>query len=464
MKSKTTQLADIPLPKTDELERQVITDAISNPDALGEVSLLISDDSFTDDSRKLIWHTIIQMYSTREPIDLVSVWQKTGQQFIDAIQSYGISPSTTSGFLSHAALLHVAETKRRAYFAALTIVQQSASAQTSEDEIFAAADNLSKRIQGERQNNSESPLSSVLSLVADETEIMQEEAMKGRSVKVVTSLSSLDYALYGGFGGGQLIILAARPSVGKTALMLQFAKSAAASGVPSMVFSLEMTKEELGKRLLFSTGYVTQAQLAGKNVDWEGFERARTKINSLPLYINDEVRTLPAIEARITSAVSNGRCGIAFIDYLGLMRFELNSSATLAQQIGFATSELKSLAKRLKIPIVVLVQLNREMAKEASEPQLYHLRDSGSIEQDADVVLMLAQNGNGNIDLWIRKNRNFKRDVKLELHPDNAYTRFLETATPDWVSTEQTTYTPPAPTPSYYHPDEYNAKEDNFDF
>lgn len=449
MKTNTTQLADIPLPGTDALERQVIADAISNPDIIGEVSLVISEESFSTDNLKLLWRTLIGMYNAREQIDYLSVWQKTGKPFIDEIQSKNLNPSTATGFFSHANLLHVAETKRRAYFAALTIVQQSASVQTSEDDIFSAAESLSRVIQGERKTNSETALNDILGKVAEETEVMEQEVMKGRHVRVPTSLSSLDYLLYGGFGRGQLIILAARPSVGKTALMLQFAKSAAGNQIPATIFSLEMTKEELGKRLLFSTGIIDQSQMAGKNVNWEKFEMARERIDHLPLYINDEARSLSAIAARTTSAVSMGRCGIAFIDYLSLMRFEKNSNATLAQQIGLITHELKSLAKRLKIPIVVLVQLNREMAKESNAPQLHHLRDSGDIEADADVVLMLAQNGNGDIDLWVRKNRNFLKDVKLVLHPDNAYTVFREVVKPDWYS-KGNALPNPTPTDSNY--------------
>ena len=435
MRTNTIRLADIPLPSTETLERQIIADAISNSESIGEVSLMVTDDSFTSDSRKALWRTIIGMYNAGEHIDMVSVWQKTGQAYIDEIQTKDVVPSLATGFFQHAHLLHVEETKRRAYYAALSIVQQSVIANTSEDDIMAEAESLPKKIYGGRQLNAETPLSSVLESVAEETEAMQEEAMQGRSAKVSSSLPSLDYLLYGGFGRGQLIVLAARPSVGKTALMLQFAKHAAEQGAPATIFSLEMTKPELAKRLLFSTGFVSQVQLAGKNVDWKGFEMARSRINSLPIFINDESRTLESISSRITYSVNQGRCKIAFIDYLSLIPLDRGSKATVAQQIGFVTHELKSIAKRLGIPIVILVQLNRDFAKEgdSSAPQLYHLKDSGDIEQDADVVLMLASSGD-NLDLWVRKNRNFKKDVKLVLHPDNSYTSFMEVASPDWVS------------------------------
>ena len=429
-------LTDIPLPGTELLERQIIADAVDNPDTIGEAASIIFPDYFSSEERKMIWGTIVDMYNARETIDMASVWQRTGRAYIDEIQSKGVFSSTRTGFLDHARLLRVANTKKRAYYAAITIAQQSASVGTSEDDIFAAADSLSQKIKADGNGVGERALVDVLADVAGETEAEQIEARQGRSVRIPTGLPSLDRFLWGGWGKGQLIILAARPSVGKTAVMLQFAKAAARSGRPTLVFTLEMTKQELGRRLLFSTDLVAQEDMMGKDVNWDKIRMAETQICNLPLYINDEARTLQAILSRITVAVNQVRCKIAMIDYLGLMRFDANSRLTLAQQIGFATTELKDAAKRLGIPIVLLVQLNRESVKDGRPPELHDLRDSGSIEQDADVVLMLSQRydagmskENGDtpyLDVWVRKNRNYKKDIKIVTVPNESYTKFIE--------------------------------------
>lgn len=438
---KGISLSDIPFPETTALERQVIADAVSNPDSIGEVASIIFPDYFSSESRKMIWDSIVGMYNSRETIDLVSVWQRTGQAFIDEIQTKVVNPASATGFIDHARMLQIANTKKRAYFAALTIVQQSASAATSEDEIFSAADELSRKIKGDYSSAGDSALNDVLNTVADETEEDQREAQEGRSVRIPTSIPSLDKQLWGGWARGQLIILAARPSVGKTAFMLQFAKAAAERNNPTLIFTLEMTKPELGRRLLFSTGAVTQEELIGRNVNWERFEAARGQIYKLPIYINDESRTLQAIISRITMAVNQGRCKIAMIDYLGMMQFDPSSKTTLAQQIGHTTSELKQAAKRLGIPIILLVQLNRKSVEDNRPPELHDLRDSGSIEQDADVVLMLQQRYESAtareegdtpfIDIWLRKNRNYKKDIRIPTMPNTSYTHFTELASRD---------------------------------
>lgn len=429
-------LSDIPLPATELLERQIIADAVENPDIIGEAAAVIFPDYFSSEDRKMIWTTIVDMYNASETIDMTSVWQRTGKAYIEEIQTKGVYASSRTGFLDHARLLRVANTKKRAYYAAITIAQQSASVGTSEDDIFAAAESLSQKIKADGGSIGESRLLDVLTDVANETEAEQKEAMQGRSVRVPTGFPSLDRCLWGGWGRGQLIILAARPSVGKTAVMLQFAKAAARNGRETLIFTLEMTKAELGRRLLLSTGLVAQQEMVGRNVDWDKFRMAETQICDLPIFINDEARTLQAILSRMTVAVNQGRCKIAMIDYLGLMRFDANSRLTLAQQIGFATTELKDAAKRLGIPVILLVQLNRDSVKEGRPPELQDLRDSGSIEQDADVVVMLSQRydagmskENGDtpfLDLWMRKNRNFKKDIKIITTPNESYTTFTE--------------------------------------
>lgn len=426
--------SDIPLPTTEMLERQVIADGLNNPEIVGDLATIITPDSFTSDERVMMWNNLTEMYNKRETIDMVSFWQKVGQPYIEEIQRNNIPLSMPTAAFDHAVQLRGATIKRHAYYEAARILQQAAQIPTTEEEILGIIDEFSRKIQGEGRQDKDKRLNAVLEDVAAETEREQMEAQQGRSVRIPTGFPSLDYLFYGGFNKGHLIILAARPSVGKTAVMLQFAKSAARAGNPAMIFSLEMTREELGRRLLFSTGLVSPKQLAGKDVNWGAFEQAKGAIDGLPIYICTDTYTMPAISAKLTAAVNRGLCKIAFIDYLGLIRTDMHGSTTLAQQIGAITSEMKRLALYLRIPIVLLVQLNRESAKEGRDPQIYDLRDSGNIEQDADVIMMLKQHQENpsRLDIIVRKNRNFKKDVTLTTEANSSYSNFTQVGTPDW--------------------------------
>jgi len=146
--------------------------------------------------------------------------------------------------------------------------------------------------------------------------------------------------------------------------------------------------------------------------------------------VNDFARDLRDIVSRVTVLNKQGLCDVAYIDYLGLIKqAQADSRAPLYQQIADITGTLKATAKSLHIPIVLLCQLNREAAKQNKAPQLYNLRDSGSIEQDADVVLMLEQTPGPklpDLEVWVRKNRQGEKDFGILMRPNDNYTDFKE--------------------------------------
>ena len=260
---------------------------------------------------------------------------------------------------------------------------------------------------------------------------------EGKVLRVPTGIQQLDYITYGGFNAGNLVILAARPSVGKTAIMLQMAKAAAFTGKNVNLFNLEMTNTELAQRLLFSTGHLAPLQVARGEVEWSSFELAASRFAGKPMYLNDSSRTLEEIRARIVMNVQAGKCDVAFIDYLGLIKKNSNNK-TMAQAIGEITNELKNLALSCKIPIVLLCQLNRVSASEKRPPEMHDLRDSGDIEQDADIILMLErpqedESGRA-VNVWVRKNRQGAAgNVKIELVANETYTKFYERADDDML-------------------------------
>ena len=245
-----------------------------------------------------------------------------------------------------------------------------------------------------------------------------------------TGFRTLDFLTYGGFNKGNLVILAARPSVGKTAVMLQMALAAARAGKKVNLFNLEMTNTELAQRMLFSSGRITPLQMARGDVEWNDYEVASGEYAKQPMYLNDSARTLEEIKARITLNHQARKCDIVFIDYLGLIKMS-NKSSNLSQAIAETTKELKHIAKDCGIPLVLLCQLNRASASEKRPPEMYDLRDSGGIEQDADIILMLEkatdEEDGKDINIWVRKNRQGKAgNVKIEIEANETYTVFTE--------------------------------------
>lgn len=262
-------------------------------------------------------------------------------------------------------------------------------------------------------------------------ESLQELAATGKSNRITTGYPDLDKILAGGFAPGQLIILAARPSAGKTAMMLQLALNASRDGRSVQIYSLEMTGRELAERYLISVGALDQRDLATGEVDWSRFEERSKFFDKLPIAIDDRARTLTEIVSSITLKAKRKEIDIAFIDYLGYIVTE-DSKQPLYQRLGEVTGSLKATARKLGIPIVLLCQLNRETAKGNRSPELYDLRDSGSIEQDADIVMMLQRVMDDETSelapglyMFVRKNRRgMIMDKHIRFIPDDNYTTF----------------------------------------
>jgi replicative DNA helicase len=193
------------------------------------------------------------------------------------------------------------------------------------------------------------------------------------------------------------------------------------------VFSLEMTNTELAQRLLLSTGRVQSLELARGQVEWSNFEAAVSCVEQMPMFLNDNAYSVDEIVSHIVINRQNGKCDIAFIDYLGLINTTGNKPQY--QVLGEITHRLKSTAKKLGIPIVLLCQLNRAIESANRPPALHDLRDSGDIEHDADIVLMLERPTNfsdNRVNMYLRKNRQGPKDACIPLLPNDSYTNFIE--------------------------------------
>lgn len=426
MARKILTLDDYPLPETNVYEHRLLATIIQDYTLANEVMSIIKREMFSCEQTQQIWDVFCDMYYKKETIDMLTILPRVDKKYyLDNILSAQavFSPIATMdlalGFLD-------TYIKRMAYIESVTALQKITNG-VSSDVIREGFDTFSKRVTSGIGNKVGDDASEIANELAD-------ELSKGKVTRVATHIRTLDYFTYGGFNGGNLVILAARPSVGKTTIAMQIAQAASADNNKTLVFSLEMTKKELVQRLLQSTGLVSQYELVTHNINWDNYEKALGMVVNSNLIINDDAYNIHDIRHKIITSVKMQGVKMVMIDYLQLMK-GANPMLSKNDQVGELTSALKQTAKQCNIPIIVLSQLSRENVRENRSPQLYDLRDSGCIEQDADIVVMLERSKDdmgaiidNKIDMWIRKNRagkcNFDNPIRLK--GNEYYTNFAE--------------------------------------
>lgn len=432
MKQQFVSITEFPLPDSVPMETQVIADIIFSPESLMEAGRMLTAEDFTDEKCRSAWNVLRRMGKDGMLIDLPSVQGRIDRELIQkGILPKMLATGSAATAVQHFAALKDISVKRKCYVEAVQMLSETANGTTHAVELIDRAgrfaENLRKEVDTEKSTQH---ISDVLNDLGEQLQETQRNREEGKVLRIPTGFSLLDYLTFGGFNCGNLVILAARPSVGKTAVMLQMARAAAACGKAVNLFNLEMTNTELAQRFLFSTGLLKPLQMARGEVNWNDFEVATGQFATKPIYLNDTAHTIEDIISRITINAQAGKCDIAFIDYLGLITMGAGKTP-LYQAIAETTKALKRTAKACKIPIVLLCQLNRASASEKRPPAMYDLRDSGSIEQDADIILMLekaTEDEDGKeVNIWVRKNRQGKAgEVKIEIVANETYTAFAE--------------------------------------
>jgi len=432
----STALADFPVPVDVDLERDVVVLAAANVDCIDEMAATVGAGAFASQMWAKAWDTLLDMHRQGTHVDSVTFTSRLDGSISKEVM-IGMVTSTGSRkeALAHAEVLKTLSAKRRLYTSAVEMLRVASSPDTTVPDVMAAVTSASDKVTSPIRENSGVTVEEAV----DELAMNIQEIGEGNGVKVTTGFRLLDIELKGGMAPGQLIVLAARPSVGKTAVMLQMAYMAARGAVPVMIYSLEMTSVDLAERYMLSTEQVGAYDMANGAVDWDAFDRAQNDyFRGIPLVIDESSRTLEEIVSSITVKSSKGECRVAFIDYLGYIRTDERKGELYAQRIERITNTLKATALKCRIPIVLLSQINRDSVREGRPPELHDIRNSGSVEQDADVVLMLDRKenaeldtdnrlaGSSTLDMYIRKNRKGQPNRKITLQPNGTYTHFDE--------------------------------------
>jgi replicative DNA helicase len=294
---------------------------------------------------------------------------------------------------------------------------------------------------GRRTGSGFVPLRDVLGATIDRLDMLHEN--QGQLTGVATGYTDLD-RMTAGLQPGDLVIVAGRPSMGKTTLALNIAENAAISGnVPVAVFSMEMSREQLSMRMISSLGRVDQSHLRTGmfgDEDWARINSAIAQMKVAPVYIDDSGALTPTeVRARARRLSRERGLGLIVIDYLQLMQVP-GTKENRATEISEISRSLKALAKELKLPVIALSQLNRGVEQRTDKkPVMSDLRESGAIEQDADVIMLIYREEvyepdtarKGIADIIIAKQRNGPTG-EVHLTFLGKYTRFENLATGDY--------------------------------
>ena len=397
-------------PQAVDAEQSVLGSILIDADAVLKVADFLRPADFYRQQHGDIYEAMLALHSQREPIDLVTVGDELARR--ERLDLVG-GPAYLAGLMNvvptavhveHYARIVERKSVLRNLIAAAGKIAAVGYEEANDAEVaIDRAESILFEISQRRTEGGFEALSILLGQAYDRLEYLHEH--RGQILGIPSGLAQLD-ALLGGFQPSDLIILAARPSVGKTSMALNIAQHASVrEGKKVAIFSLEMSKEQLSLRLLSSeTGINPRPLQTGfmEETDWSKIATVMNDMASAPMWIDDspalsvmELRT----KARRLEAEQHG-LDLVIVDYLQLMQAGVQSrEPNRVQEVSEISRGLKQLARELKVPVIALSQLSRGVEQRGSaEPRLSDLRESGSIEQDADVVVFLYREGEQNPD------------------------------------------------------------------
>jgi replicative DNA helicase len=424
-------------PQNVEAEASLIGSLLIDKDAIIKVADIVGLDDFYVTKNSQIFESILGLFEHREPIDVVTLadsLEKKGH-----LENIGGAAYLTELVNSVPSSAHVAQyahivadkaTLRRLIEAASSINSMAYGEGGALDSVLDEAEQALFAVSQKHLKQNFTPIQEVLTSSFERLDTLHKDknALRG----VPTGYRELDNLL-AGLQNSDLIILAARPSMGKTSFALNIAQHVATKeGIPVGIFSLEMSKEQLIDRLLSSEAGIDSWKLRTGNLEDSDFEKINKAMGTLsesPIYIDDSaMANVMEMRTKARRLQSENDLGLIVIDYLQLMSGRSTGGDNRVQEISEISRGLKGLARELNVPVIALSQLSRSVEMRSPKiPQLSDLRESGSIEQDADVVMFIYREDyyekeserKGMADLLIKKHRNGPTgEVELFFQPE----------------------------------------------
>ena len=429
------------VPFAEEAEAGIISAMFKDREVIQDIVQLVRDTDFYKPENAILFKAILEIDESGQSVDLVTMTNKLRKENllekaggVFYLGQIAAAPSTVYNVKQYAKIVQEKSTMRQLIRISDGIRNRCFDDAEPVESILDDAERLVLDISKQRQRND---VTRVDEIVPTNLEKIEEAAKQEDEITGIPSgFIDLDH-MTNGWQRSDLIILAARPAMGKTALCLNMAANAAIDyHYPVAIFSLEMSKEQLVMRMLAAAARIDQKRLRTGQLnpdEWGVFLQKIGPLTSAPIYIDDTpaitIRELRAKARRLQSR--EGDLGLILVDYLQLMGGSGNSE-NRQQEVSEISRSLKALARELNVPIIALSQLSRTVEQTKDKrPQLSHLRESGSLEQDADIVLFIHReeyynedtDRRGIADVIIAKHRNGPTGT-VELAFQNELTRF----------------------------------------
>ncbi len=385
------------VPHNVEAEEAILGSLLIDPEALFRVSPFLKGEDFYIQKNNWIYEAILTLHERREPIDFVTLCDELERR--EQLEEIGGAAYITRLINAVPSAIHVeayghiaehAAVRRRLISAASQIAQLAYQEVEEIDLTVDLAEQALFNVSQRRITRDLAPIQEVIRRYYDRIEYLY--AHRGEPLGVPTGFADID-RLLGGLQRSDFVIVAARPSVGKTSLCLSFARNAARFGQHVAIFSLEMSAEQIVQRMVAAeTGIDAQRLRMGTlhEQEWPLFVQATGKLADLPIFI-DDTPSISALQLRTKARRLHAEHGLdlVLVDYLQLMTGDIRSENRV-QEVSYISRSIKALARELDLPVVAASQLSRAVEQRTDKkPVLADLRDSGSLEQDADVVMFI---------------------------------------------------------------------------
>ena len=401
------ELGKVP-PHDVEAEQAVLGSMLTDKDAVISAIEVLKEDDFYRTDNKSIYEAIINLYNRAEPIDIITVkaeleslgkFEQVGG--LEYLASLPDKVPTTANAMKYIKIVEEKSTLRSLIKTANEIIELGYDPTEDVSDIMEGAE---KKIFNIMQNNDKKSYSAIKDILVDSfTQLEELYNRKQHITGVPSGFTELDYKT-AGFHGSDLVLIAARPAMGKSAFALNIATNAAVrANVPVAIFSLEMSKEQMVNRILCSEAMVDSNKVrTGKleEDDWTKLAGSIGPLSDAEIYIDDTPGiSVMEIRAKCRKLKLEKNIGMVVIDYLQLVQGSNKRNGSREQEISEISRSLKILAKELNVPVIALSQLSRAVEQRPDHrPMLSDLRESGAIEQDADIVMFLYRDDYYNQD------------------------------------------------------------------